>query len=252
MWVRALGVALVLAVELGSAHAEVTVYLDRDGDVTETGARIPPFGGGDRAWHATVACVRERYEPFAVDIVDARPQSGHFITAVVGGRASQLGLDDRVINGVGPYNGQVERDATVHVFSRVGTGEHDVANLCAVTAHEVAHALGLEHEVYCGDIMSYDRRCAAPTFRDVDAACGEWRARPCASGRRTQNSYRRLGELVGFRAPSPREPAPQDPYLAGGPDPDAAPPPPPSPPRRRVMVVRRHVRRYVVRVAPWY
>ena len=244
MLVRASVVLLLLVAHLAPAHAAVTVYLDRHGEAAH---RIPAFGGGDRAWHQVVACVRDRYEPFAVDIVDERPRSGHFITAVIGGRASQLGLDDRKINGVSPFTGHIERDAVVHIFSQVGTGEHDIENLCAVTAHEVGHALGLEHEIYCGDVMSYyDAQCGARTFVDASAPCGEGRARRCQSGARTQDSFRRLGQLVGFRQGAPeREREPEDPYVASN---DVR-PEPPSPPR----YVPRYMPRYVIvrRVVRW-
>jgi hypothetical protein len=192
-------VLLVLAASAATAHANVTVFLERDGDVTDDGVEIPAFGGGDRAWNGIVACVREQYAPFAVHIVDERPRHGEYITAMIGGRPSLLGYHDRTTDGVGPYTGDVIRDATVNVFSQAGTGERDVVNLCAATAHEVGHALGLDHVRACGDIMSYSDRCRDRTFSDVDARCGERHARRCGDGERTQNSYRRLGELVGFR-----------------------------------------------------
>ena len=208
MLLRGLGVFLLLVT--GVAHATatpITVFLDRHGMVTEDGVEIPPFGGGDRTWKAVVACVREQYAPFSLTIVQDRPVRGHFITAVVGGQASLLGLDDSVTNGVGPYDGTVLRDAVVHVFSQVGSGEHDVENLCAVTAHEVGHALGLDHERYCGDIMSYDGDdCGPRKFLDVGASCGEDDARACGGGEHAQNSFRRLGELIGFRSQPPAPP----------------------------------------------
>jgi hypothetical protein len=209
---RGVGVVMVLVASVARAHAApVTVFLDRHGQVRDDGVEIPRFGGGDRTWNAVVACVREHYAPFAVDIVDEQPARGHYITAVIGGRASQLGLDDDSTNGVGEYNGGVQRDAVVYVFSRVGTGERDVDNLCAVTAHEVGHALGLDHEYYCGDIMSYFLdRCGKRRFIDADARCGEGARRDCSNGEATQNSYRRLGELVGFRDGAGA--APVDPY----------------------------------------
>lgn len=198
-------VAVVLA--LGSvrpAHARptpVTVFLDRGGRAVSEDVRIPRFGGGDRAWAGIVGCVQEQFAPFQVEVVDRKPARGKFITAVIGGRASQLGLDDRWTNGVGPYTGRVIPNAVVFIFSKVGTGERDVSNLCAVTAHEVAHAMGLDHSFKCGDIMSYWLdRCGKRRFMDVDAPCGEDEERKCSAGGATQNSYRRLGELVGFRA----------------------------------------------------
>jgi hypothetical protein len=220
-------IAVVIMTATGSAARAapepVTVFLERGGRVVSDDVRIPRFGGGDRAWAGIVACVREHNAPFQVDVVDRKPARGKFITAVIGGRASQLGLDDRFTNGVGPHSGRVIPNAIVFVFSKVGTGERDVGNLCAVTAHEVAHALGLDHSFKCGDIMSYWLdRCGPRRFMDADAPCGEDEARDCANGDEAQNSYRRLGQLVGFRAvpepePEPEyedswDPVPADPY----------------------------------------
>lgn len=216
---RTLTLSLVMFVTAGAAQAApgrgpqaVTVFLDRDGEQRpaqdgDPAVTIPAFGGGDRTWHAVVDCVRAHYAPFQVDIVDTQPTHGTYITAVVGGLASQLGLDDQTTNGVGPYDGKVIPDAVVHVFSRVGTGERDVENVCAVTAHEVGHALGLDHEYYCGDIMSYFLdQCGARKFVDADAACGEAAARACGNGERGQNSYRQLAQNVGLRATRPDDP----------------------------------------------
>ena len=200
--VRALVLAVITSTTVAGAatRAPITVYLDRDGGTTEDGVEIPRFGGGDRVWNRVVACVRQQYAPFAVDLVEAPPTRGTYITAVVGGTASLLGLDDSTTNGVGPYSGEVIRDATVYVFSQVGTGERDVENLCATTAHEIGHVLGLDHEVLCGDIMSYyGAECGARRFVDVEAPCGEDSERDCGSGEATQSSYQRLGALVGFR-----------------------------------------------------
>ncbi len=230
--------------------APLTVFLDRDGESrpahgSDPAVEIPPYGGGDRAWNAVVDCVRTHYAPFRVDIVDTRPARGKYITAVVGGLASQLGLDDRTTNGVGPFDGSVIPDAVVHVFSQVGTGERDIENVCAVTAHEVGHALGLDHEVLCGDIMSYYLdQCGARRFVDDDAPCGEAEARACGNRARSQNSYRLLAKNVGLRpetAPAaPAAPAtptaPATPYDDDGDDPEAAPPQEPPPP---IIVARR-------------
>jgi len=190
-----------------AAPAPVVVFLERDGHVVDTdegAVTIPRFGGGDRVWTGIVGCVQDHFAPFQVEIVDRRPAQGEFITAVIGGRASQLGLDDESTNGVGPYDGNVLRSATVHVFSQV-SGERDVGNLCAVTAHEVGHALGLDHSTTCGDIMSYHLdACGTRRFLDVEAPCGEGRPRTCGNGDDTQSSFGRLGALLGFKsAPAP-------------------------------------------------
>ena len=210
----------VLSVTAGNAEAAprgVTVFLERDGRTIDHDAEeivIPAFSGGDRAFAGIASCVVRHFSPFQIELVTRRPSGGAFITAVIGGRASQLGLDDGSTNGVGPYTGRVIPNAVVHIFSKVGTGEQDVQNLCAVTVHEVAHALGLDHSYKCGDVMSYFLdRCGARRILDVDAPCGESRQRRCTNGERTQNSYRRLGELVGFRdEPEPAPESDDDPW----------------------------------------
>jgi hypothetical protein len=196
-----------------AAPRGVTVFLERDGRTIDHDGDeivIPAFGGGDRAWNGIATCVAKHFSPFQIDVVTRRPARGDFITAVIGGRASQLGLDDRSTNGVGPYSGRVIPNAIVHIFSKVGTGERDIQNLCAVTVHEVAHSLGLDHSYKCGDVMSYFLdRCGARRIMDVEAPCGESRSRRCANGERTQNSYRRLGAMVGFRDDPDPEPEPE-------------------------------------------
>ena len=199
-------VLLVLVMLTGSAAAAtpVTVFLERGGhrEQTDDGdvVQIPRFGGTTRVWNAVVGCVRDKFSAFAVDVVDQRPQDGDFITAVVGGSADQLGYDPDKVAGVGPEDGHVIPDAIVHVFSRT-IGERDTQQLCETTAHEIGHALGLDHSMQCGDLMSYPRdECGERptlTFTDVDAACGEYSERQCEWGD-TQNSYQRLAALVGL------------------------------------------------------
>lgn len=203
-------VLLVLVMLTGSAAAAtpVTVFLERgghreqsdDGDLIQ----IPKFGGSMRVWNAVVGCVREKFSAFQVDVVDQRPSDGDFITAVIGGSADQLGYDPDQVAGVGPADGHVIPDAVVHIFSRT-IGERDTQQLCETTAHEVGHALGLDHSMQCGDLMSYPRdECGERptlTFTNVDAACGEYSERECVWGD-TQNSFQRLAALVGLRGAS--------------------------------------------------
>lgn len=205
-------IVLALVCATGAARGDVTVYVDRYGAIAENGAHVPPYAGTSQAWQQIVACVKRRFEPFAVEIVDHRPAELPYITAVVGGRPSLLGFDDRTTNGIGAFSGEVIPDAVVYTFSEVGPGETDVANLCAVTVHEVGHALGLDHSYLCGDVMSYFHdRCGEPRFLDVDAPCGEDKPRTCEVAHdATQNSYRRLGRLVGYRLAEPGTATPDD------------------------------------------
>lgn len=199
------------------AAADPTIYMERHGARVERTA-MPAFGGSDATWRRSVACVRDKFAPFRVDITDVRPASGEFITVVVGGKASMRGLDDSSTTGVGPYTGDVIPDAVVNVFSQ-NIGEDNADELCATAAHEIGHALGLDHVHLCGDLMSYyGDACGAERFLDRAAPCGEDEDRDCEGDDKgaTQNSYRWLAAKVGLRANAAPPPAPapttQDPW----------------------------------------
>jgi hypothetical protein len=156
---------------------------------------VPPFVGDDADWHALVDCVRDEYAAFDVVILDTLPEHGDYIGVTVGGDPSLLGFDDSV-TGVAPWNGHVIPRAMVFVFQT-----HDTASraLCETAAHEVGHALGLDHSRDCTDLMSYEA-CGIKHFREEAAACGEWNARTCASGADEQSSASELARRLGRRA----------------------------------------------------
>ena len=60
-----------------------------------------------------------------------------------------------------------------------------------------AHAYGLDHGYLCKDTMTYLSGCGNKSFVDKDVRCGEKKARDCADGKPTQNSYRRLLSVLG-------------------------------------------------------
>ena len=187
----------------------VTVYLNRHGGKVfkrdgHGAGSLPAYGGPDKDWDAIVTCVRANFSPFNIDIVTAKPEIQH-TTVIVGGWAHNVGLDDKQYNGISPRDrGAVTHDQTSLVFSKVGPGEHDIENVCSTVSHEIGHTLGLDHELSCGDIMGFStRRCGPRKFKDAEAPCGEGNTeRACHSGDQTQNSYQKLGQLVGFRKQS--------------------------------------------------
>lgn len=231
---RALLAFALLGATAGTAGATgVTVFLERGGMTGDRGwgetVTIPKFGGTTRTWNAVASCVREKFAAFDVEIVESRPASGPFITAVIGGRAEQLGFDGDRVAGVGVTDVRVTRDGMVHVFSKT-IGERDVRQLCSVAAHEIGHAMGLDHSMQCGDLMSYPRpecgRARPETFMDVDAACGEFEERECHTGADTQNSFRRLARLVGLKQSEPEESLDEEAEPPFEPEPSFEPEPP--------------------------
>jgi len=198
---------------MSSGPEPVTVFLSRDGGRITGGiddARrressslanqglgsvdLAAFSGSDKAWDALVACVEQRYDGYDVTFVTEAPARGEYVLAMIGGPPSQLRLADNV-GGLAPHNGSVISDAVVFVFQ---TPASSVSDLCQTTAHEVGHAVGLDHTRLCSDVMSYES-CGPKRFRDAYARCGEWDARDCDLGGAHQNSDAILASAVGRR-----------------------------------------------------
>lgn len=207
----------------------VTLYLNADGGTLTTGwddasanvsslvervggsVTIPRYRGGAKRWKQVVACVRERYADFDIDVVTERPAGGPYVMVMVGGRPSLFDYP-RAVSGVAPYTGEVIEGAVVYAFSEAV--KNDVEMTCVSILHESGHALGLDHAYLCEDPMSYRWGCGKKRWRDEDAYCGEGEPRSCGDGEATQNSYRRLAANVGLRGgePVPEEPDVGPPY----------------------------------------
>jgi hypothetical protein len=178
----------------GSAARKVTAP-ERDRVVNLRG-----FRGTTKSWTMITRCVSRLFAPFDVRVTDVEPPPGTpYVMAVVGGRPKDLGHPHRV-SGLAPFNGGVVPGAVVFAFA--DELRNSTRATCEVIAMEVAHAFGLDHAHACPDVMTYLQGCGKKSFRDVDAPCGESRPRPCHGGAATQNSYRRLVEVLGAR-PTP-------------------------------------------------
>ena len=176
---------------------------------------VPAWQGSAAHWQQLVSCVRDRYAPFAIDIVERRPGTGDYIQAVIGGRSSVLGFS-RSVGGVAPYTGEVVSRAVAFVFATtIGESGNGVEQVCNTAVHEIGHTLGLDHVMHCPDPMTYLQGCGEKRFADVEVACGEGEVRECGNGEAAQNSWRHLMRVVG-PAPSggrrpvvTREPEPE-------------------------------------------
>jgi hypothetical protein len=200
-----------------AADSTRTLYLHRDGGRLLAGSDdasrnrssvlvsrgraaldIPAFGSGDGAWNAVVSCVAQQFRDFDVHVVDERPDSGSYIMAMVGGSSDMLGLPSGVA-GIAPFRGRPIPSAVVFAFE---SGHRDARGLCETTAHELGHALGLDHSRLCSDTMSYGS-CGPKAFRREEAPCGELSDRACTNGSDEFSTWATLQEHVGARAQQP-------------------------------------------------
>jgi len=166
----------------------------------KTPTRSKGWSGGDARWKSLVGCVTKMFSPFDVVVTDERPADPNFLMVVVGGTPLDVGIKDaHHVAGLAPFNGSVIPRAVVFGFS--ATSNNDVRQTCETIGMEVAHAYGLDHEYLCKDVMTYLAGCGAKSFVDSDAPCGEGKKRACEGGARTQNSYRRLVDVLGTHGP---------------------------------------------------
>ncbi|MGZ3416700.1 MAG: hypothetical protein ACXVEE_02485 [Polyangiales bacterium] len=253
------------AMTKGSGPSHRVVYLNRNGgsfkpgyddaganksSVLSTAAKIPAYEKSDGSWKKLAACVRAQLAPYDVDVVEKDPGAAPHVEVVVGGTPKNVGMAEGSA-GVAPMNADcsVVEKAVVYVFSQ-SLGED---RECAIATQEIGNAFGLDHVMLCDDAMSYGEGCAAKSFQDVEAKCGEYKSRSCLCGGDTQNSAKKLMKTLGLKPTAPLTPdgsappppgkgdggappipgkdggAPTPPDDGGAPAPpggDAAPPPP--------------------------
>jgi hypothetical protein len=164
-------------------------------------ARLPAFAGTAERWKQIVSCIRGKFAPFDVRVVEQRPIAEDYLMVMLGGHASDLGFNasdghkHSHATGLAPFNGENIASAVVFVFTR--TLREAVKTSCEAAGMEVAHAYGLDHARHCKDLMTYLPNCGPRTFLDKDLPCGEHADRACEGKLATQNSYRRLMTLLG-------------------------------------------------------
>lgn len=163
--------------------------------------KVPGWKGTAKGWGQVVTCVEKLFAPFDVVVTDQRPAGDDFVLVAVGGRPGDVGETNKRVGGLAPFSGGVIPRAVVFVFStQLG---NQVTPVCETIGMEVAHAYGLDHGYLCKDVMTYLKPCGAKSFVDQDVPCGETKKRPCMGGAPTQNSYRRLLEILGPARPVP-------------------------------------------------
>jgi hypothetical protein len=174
-------------------------------------SQVDGYGGSAGQWQEIIACLQEQFAPFNAVIVEQEPASGPYIESVIGGYPQQVGLGGGV-GGVAPidtFNCGVIGNAIVFTFSAV-FGE-DARTSCEVAAQEIAHAISLDHELYCPDPMTYLSGCGEKIYQNYDADCGEFSRRQCECGRPTQNSVEVLTDKLGPNSGLPPPPPVNDP-----------------------------------------
>lgn len=154
------------------------------------------FRWSDQVWEETVACIRDVYAPYDVDVVTEDPGSELFHhEAILAGSSSEMGLAAS-IGGIAPSN--CDPLNNVMSFSFANTDGNPI-DMCWTVAQESAHSFGLpNHAFNCLDPMTYLSGCGKKYFRNQNYPCGEFSQEPsCRCSGATQNSHIELTNVFG-------------------------------------------------------
>jgi len=162
---------------------------------------VQPFAYSDAVWQQVVACVKQTYAPFAVEITDVRPTSGNYHMAIVAGVPQDVQMQQGV-GGVSPFSCGYIPNAVSFSFSNVYGGSVD--DICWTVAQETAHSWGLDHKFDNRDPMTYlDSGPSRKIFQNASGPCGEFNARSCQCGGSSMNSFAGILETFGSSTPTP-------------------------------------------------
>lgn len=207
-----------VAAQVVAGHARSRVlYLNRNGAILRPGdndssrdrssiAALPVLIGGwdvdDETWSETVDCIAELYARFDVAVTDEDPGDAPHIEAVIGGHPADVGLPEDVA-GVSPFMSDCSIVEGSVVFTFTDVLPDDPRTVCEVTAQEIAHSFGLDHERLPADPMTYLDYFGDRAFQDEMASCGEFEDRACGINgttcRQRQNSVALLEQRLGTR-----------------------------------------------------
>ncbi|HET9627163.1 MAG TPA: Ig-like domain-containing protein [Kofleriaceae bacterium] len=172
------------------------------------------FSQSDETWNQVVACMKDVYSPFNVEITTESPGSAPHFEILFGGKPQEIGLSAG-IGGVSPFSCvPYIPNSVVFVFDVWG---NDAEEICATAAQEIAHSFSLDHSTEASDPMTYypykgrrhyvnqqiqcgsdcdkDHRsplgatCSGDTYQNHVCACG--------NGSQTQNDYQTISALFG-------------------------------------------------------
>ncbi len=162
---------------------------------------LTPYTGTPATWDAIVACVRENYAPYNIEIVTTEPPANtSYYEAFAAGLPGELGF--------GSTTGGVASSATncsvipnAISFSFLNASPNDVFKACWFISQESAHNFGLSHEMLAGDAMTYIVSPARKRFLNETACIGTAGCcQPqgeCRCGNVEQNSHQRLEDIFG-------------------------------------------------------
>jgi hypothetical protein len=190
--------------------APIVVFLDRAGGTWTAGPTdsrtnvsaivdqatvVPAWTVAEASWTTLMACVRQKFKPFHVQVTDVDPGTATHLEIVLTPGNAQLFVGGST--SVAPSVCTLVPNSVAFVSATYA--EANLDNGCAGVASVVGYSLGLESVTTCPDAMSFPQTsCATAGFTNVALPCGYSAPMTCAcQAGTTQNSYARLLAVTG-------------------------------------------------------
>lgn len=182
--------------------------INRSSIVRGTSPRtLAAYTGSASSWNAIIACVRENYAPYGIEVVTTEPPvSTSYFEAFAAGRPEQLGFSTQSagvasLNCGGPIPNAIS-------FSFLNLSPGDVLGNCWTISQESAHNFGLSHSMLGTDAMTYILSPARKRFVNQTACVGTQGcclpADECrCPGVTEQNSHTKLLSIFGPAGATP-------------------------------------------------
>lgn len=165
---------------------------------------LAPYSGSDAAWQAIVACVRENYAPFTIQVVTTDPGDVPHYEAFAAGLPADVGFPSGVA-GVASFSCGIIPDAVS--FSFLNLDPENVDDACWTISQESAHNFGLSHSMLSTDAMTYLPQPPRKRFVDALSCIGTQGCclpmGECRCGLTDQNSFQRLTWTFGAAGATP-------------------------------------------------
>jgi len=167
---------------------------------TGTTVTMQPYAHGKDHWDKVIACVRETFEPFDVQVVTDNPGASvpHY-EVMAAGTSAQLNPSIMGAGGIAPFIacGAQRNNLLSFVFANQTTG---IEYLCGAIAHEAGHTWGLSHSMEPLDPMTYMDLGSLKEWQNSEQVCGTDSPQNCRCFPDTQNSFRYLRDTFGLAA----------------------------------------------------
>ncbi len=158
---------------------------------------MSPYMHGQAHWDEVIACVRETFAPFDINVVTDDPGQVPHYEVMTAGTSAQLSTGIMGAGGIAPFiSCNAQRDSVlVFVFAN----QTDSINyLCAAIVHEAGHAYGLSHSLDARDPMTYMELGGLKRWQNADQTCGTTTPENCRCFPSRQNSFRYLTQTFGL------------------------------------------------------